>query len=53
MLTDEDIKKLMTFYSVSTLLELVAEQAEHVSLLQERLKPFLTEPHKVTRVREG
>lgn len=53
MLTDEDIKKLMTFYGADTLRELVAEQAEHVSLLQERLKPFLTEHHKITHVREG
>lgn len=53
MLTDEDIKKLMTFYGADTVSELITEQAEHVSLLQERLKPFLTEPHKIARVREG
>lgn len=53
MLTDEDIKQLMTFYEADTLLELIGEQAEHVRVLQERLKPLLTEPHKINRIREG
>ena len=53
MQTDEDIKQLMTFYEADTLLELIGEQAEHVRVLQERLKPLLTEPHKINRIREG
>lgn len=53
MITDEGIKQLMTFYDADTLLELIREQAEHVRVLQEQLKPFLTEPHKINRIREG
>ncbi len=48
-----DVRQLMTFYGCSTISELLTEQQNHVKQLQERLKPFLTEPHQINRVREG
>ena len=48
-----DVKSLMTFYSADNLYELISEQAGHVKQLQDRLKPYIKEPHQIGRVREG
>lgn len=48
-----DVSQLMTFYGCGNIADLIAEQQAHVKQLQERLKPFLKEPHQVSRVREG
>lgn len=48
-----DISSLLTFYNVETMNQLVAEMDGHVKQLQERLRPFLKEPHQINRVREG
>ena len=49
----ENLDQLMTFYDAKDLNQLIAEQADHVRQLQERLKPFLKEPHSIGRLREG
>lgn len=48
---DENAAKLMQFYSVDTVSELIAAQARHVESLQSKLPPLRdTQP---VRVREG
>lgn len=48
-----DIQQLMTFYGCDTAADLIREQDRHVRQLQERLRPYLKEPHQINRVREG
>lgn len=48
-----DIQALLRFYDAANISQLIAEQDAHVRQLQERLKPFLKEPHSIGRVREG
>lgn len=48
-----DIQVLLRFYGAENLSQLISEQDDHVRQLQERLKPFLKEPHSIGRVREG
>lgn len=47
----ERLDQLMVFYDVSDVLSLVAQLANDVSILQQRLRPFLREPHPVARAR--
>lgn len=49
----ENIETLLDFYDAENLNQLIAEQGDHVRQLQERLKPFLKEPHSIGRAREG
>lgn len=49
----ENIGKLLEFYDAVNLNQLISDQSDHVRQLQAQLKPFLKDPHPISRVREG
>lgn len=48
-----DVEGLMKFYDAKTISDLIEQQADHVKQLQLRIATYLTEPHNISRVREG
>lgn len=52
-LINAEVEGLMAFYDAKTIADLIEQQADHVKQLQLRLAPYLTEPHAISKAREG